>query len=140
MSIQRAIIEHLKVDGDVAGLVDDRIYREVAIEAVRPYGTVTLPTAGEHPHHQGGATGMVLRRVQIDWWTDSTADRDALVEFTRLALVGYRGDMGDEPVNVHLVTMDEPRFFETPPQSGDDGYVYRAIHEPMIWYVVAVPV
>ncbi|HEB79292.1 MAG TPA: hypothetical protein ENI79_02305 [Rhodospirillales bacterium] len=140
MSIQRAIVEHLLAVEDVAAVVSTRIFRDVAIMGTLPYCTVTLPTAGDHVHGQGGAQGLVHRRVQVDVFTASTSDRGTLIEEIRLATVGFSGDMGDEPVTVRNIKYEGDRQSVIPPKSADDGYTYRVTIELMVWHEEAVPV
>ena len=130
MSFESSLETHLANDAGVAALVGTRIRPEVIAQRETLPAITHTSVSSTHEHNLGGATGVCHSRVQLDCYAATKAEAIAVREAVRLALVGYRGTIGDVFVNGVLV---ERKFSSTDaPEDGSDNWRYVEMIEFLI--------
>lgn len=142
-SVQEALYAFLAADTTVDGLVDGRIYPEMAPQAAAlPYITYTVIDSPQY-YHLTGPSGLVTARVQIDCWASGAtgyATAWSVAEAVRNAvgsgtteLDGYRGTTSS--VFIQKCALVDRRDLMEPPIHADEKPVRRVSLDFLINYV-----
>jgi hypothetical protein len=117
----------LMADADVLAAASTRIYPTALPQKPSfPAATYNVISATRSPTMQHGDV-LPSKRLQIDAWGSSFADAQELGEAIRVALDGYRGDMGDTTVAA-IFADTERTSYESEPK------LYRVSRDYFIWH------
>lgn len=139
MSIATELRTFLLEDTTLAGLVGQRLYPNVLPQAPTfPAMTFTW-VSGTRFHHLGGSAGIAGPRVQFDCWAATYLEAEALFEALRLALDGFRGEIGGSPPTRRIqgvVSAGDRDLYEEGAESGSGSGagIYRRSADFMIYY------
>lgn len=97
MSIATDLRSFLLADGTIAGLIGTRLYPNLLPQSPTFPAMTFGWVSGNRFHHLDGAAGIAGPRVQFDCWALTYLEAEALFEALRLALDGFRGDIGGSP-------------------------------------------
>ncbi len=139
MSIEKALYGYMSGHASIIAQVGTRVYPEVAPEdTIYPFITFNV-TSEAHDHSMDGATGMANPRIQIDVWAEKISDRVITAEAIRTSMDGFRGDMGDDDLNIRSCFLQDKTNFQEPTGEGKGKPVYRSSIDFSIWHVESVP-
>lgn len=139
-NLHDAVYEELADRSAVTALVSDRIYRDEARQR-SPYPKIVLHRLGtQHWRSMRGHTGVAATLLQIDSLGRTPTSAANTAEQVRLALDGFRGQMGDAPrLQVNSVFLDDEGddAFDSP--DGGERGIFRTRQDYTVWHVVDVP-
>lgn len=125
------IYAHLQSRAGLTALVADRVYpRKMPRTPVFPlvlYTRVGTARAASH----SGPDGLAEPRIQFDVWAQDPDSADAVAEQLRLALNGFRGQMGDVEVGSSMVVNEHD---DDDPDTG----LFRRVLDTQIQHAEAV--
>lgn len=126
-----AIYAHLQTRPGLTALIGDRVYpRRMPRAATFPLVLYTRVGTRRGLSHSG-PDGLAEPRIQFDVWARDPDLADAVAEQLRLALHGYRGQMGDTEVGSVAIVGDVDG---DDPESG----LFRRILDAQIQHAEAV--
>lgn len=140
--ILKNLAGHLRDNAGVAALVGTDIFRGIAPQqAGLPRITLNLISTPERVHGQGGASGLVLGRIQVDCWgSKKTLEHSTLADEVRDAIDGLmHTTIGDDDLAIKSITLDDAFDDYTMPTGGDANAIPRVIQEYLIWYAESIP-
>lgn len=114
-------------------LIAERVYLGVAPQgAIMPYLTYRTESA-ERPSHMLGTSGLAYIVYELTLWGLATAPLAALAEEIRLAMDGWRGDVGG--VHIRLVILQDVKTDVADDEAGGQEMIAVRILNYAIWYV-----
>lgn len=126
-----ALYTHLQTHAGLVALVGDRVYpRRQPRDATFPLVLYTRVST-RRAMTQSGPDGLAEPRIQFDVWARDPDSADAVAEQIRLALHGFRGQMGDLEVGSVAIVGD---IDDDDPATG----LYRRILDAQIQHAEAV--
>jgi len=130
MSIEEGIRYILINDTDVAALISARVYPMLMPQGYTLPAIVYQRISVDRPHTlDQGPVGRAIGRFQVDCYAETYAAVNELANKVRLALDGFKGDMGSQSVSVggiHL--MSDRDLFEEATE------IYRVTHDYFVPY------
>ena len=148
MSFQSDLLVYLATKAGLTALVSTRIYPQLASTrafrvsqtgAAYPY-IVIQQISGDHVRHMQGPSGLAKERYQFDCIAETQTVANQVAEQLRLALDGYRGDMGTGPTQVQgAFLLDEGDTLDASPDQ-DKARAYGVRQDYEIWHDEVKPV
>ena len=142
MSLETALVYHLKNDAGVAAAVGARVFPMFAPEGTDfPYlvfNRISTARSG----HQAAASGLAEARIQIDVWDDDPLTADTTADAVRDALDGYQWSTmggGGQTCDIHRVSLEGQRTTFEPPREGEEDGTYGQQLDFWFAYEESVP-
>lgn len=107
-----ALVALLEGDFHVAGLIGDRIYPQVLPQDPTLPAVTYRRISAIRVRSQDGPSGVARPRYQLDAWSRSYAEADAVAAAVRTRLDGYRGDIGGETIQGAFADVDRDLYDE----------------------------
>jgi len=127
MDIMEALRAFLLADAGVAGLVGERVFvTEAPQDAALPL-VVLKRVSTPRVYAQTGPSGLAWPRVQITARAARQAEAVAVAKAVRTAVNGYRGSMGDVPVQAVFVDTERDGFLF-------DTDKFERVQDAIVWH------
>jgi hypothetical protein len=137
MSLEASLYSFLKSHHDLAALVDDRIYPDVAPSGAA-YPHITHQVISQpQPRDFSGSSGITKVGLQLDVWALDVISRKNVSEFIRSILDGKKGTI--EGTAVRGIFLENRTDTEEPPADGKEFGIFRTRFDFVIWFRQAVP-
>ena len=99
MRLDEGLVAYLTGNAGVSALVSDRVGpAPLPQDSEQPAVTYQIISRTAQYTHRGPA-GLTRPRIQVDCWSTTYSESQQLAEQVRLALSGFRGQMGDVSVS-----------------------------------------
>lgn len=142
MSLETALVYHLKNDAGVAAAAGARIFPSLAPEDTDYPYIVFNRISTARRGHQDAASGLADALMQISVWDDDPLTAATTADAVRDALDGYQWSTmggGGETCAVHRVSLQGQRdAYAEPPEGKEDG-IYGVQLDFNVIYEESVP-
>lgn len=137
MSLESDLFTALQANSGLTALIGDRLYRDRLPQGAAYPAVVYQRISTTHAHHMTAASGLAEARIQFDSWATDAASAEAVAEKIRLALQGFRGDLGSTSVRTCHLENTESGY--DPPADSSDVAAHRVSQDFMVAYFESVP-
>ena len=135
MSIESALWRYLLEHASLRPLVQDRIYRDVALsERLPAFPYLTLSQSGENPeHYLLGFAGITNARLVLEAWCETAQQRDVLAAALQTALPNWSQTQREGVMVRSAFVVEQVDAFVPPTDSSERGVFQRSL-DLDVWY------
>ena len=138
MSAEKAILNILTNDAGVTALVGQRVRPIIEHQKqALPYVTYQA-IATDHVETMDGSAGLAMRSLQINCYSSTALEAEAIIEAVRVALQGKKGTYNGVVVG-GIINADGPRDLPQSPNAAKETMVYAKSVDFDVWFTEAIP-
>ena len=132
--IYQVLVDDPNVVFLIGGTSNPRIYPQSAPQNTNYPYMVYHRIDAQRPHHMGGPSGIVMSRIQIDFYDNNYDGVMQLAEYARMALNGYRGllTINGETADIRDVNQSNDYGDIVEPQGAQSLGIFRTVHDYVV--------
>lgn len=135
---ESAVRQLLKNSAALVALVGDRIEPHMNVQSEQLPRVAYSRISGDHVHSHMGASGLCNISIQISSFAENYLKAKQLGELVRLAIDGFRGNVGSVHVGSVQIENDVDGFEASP--GLDAKRIYSIQQDYSVWFEEAKPV
>lgn len=138
MSISTNLRKYLLSKSAITSLVGTRMFPRKIPQKNSAFPVIVYRIVSQDAaHHLAGGAGYAGTRIQLDVYSETETETDALAEAIRNQMQGYSGAMGT--ASVTSVVLKNSQDLYEPPQDNSDTGLYRNSTDYWLRHDMAVP-
>jgi len=137
MSIKGGMVAHLKADAGVAAIVGTKVYPVPIPQGQSAPYLLYQRYDTDHIRDLSGPSGLRRTSFQLDAYSESPAEAEALSESVRLSLDGWRGTWSGIRVTSVILEKITDAFINDP--DGGEDVLYRVSIDIIVWHAESIP-